>query len=257
MTADVKGMTVEQQTELYRQVALYLNDTVLNADTDKVSVKQVRAIARELARRASRGRRRRVSKTGTATETPEMREQLENKVLAALGGRPNLDGDVILVLPDRQLGAGRCIMGSDTFRAIIRAVLDLTAPAASPVPPVVPSVPRPEIVCLCGSTRFVETFNAWRKRLTYDGCIVLSIEIVTTQAQSEDPQHVDPDRKAKLDELHLRKIDLADRVLVLNVGGYIGDSTRNEIAYATRLGKRIDYLEPVAAAAVTVEGESE
>ena len=47
-----------------------------------------------------------------------------------------------------------------------------------------------------------------------------------------------------MDELHLRKIDLADRVLVVNVGGYIGDSTKREIEYATATGKPIAYLFP-------------
>ena len=47
-----------------------------------------------------------------------------------------------------------------------------------------------------------------------------------------------------LDELHLRKIDLADTVWILNVGGYIGESTRKELEYAQRIGKRILFLEP-------------
>jgi cell division protein FtsB len=102
---------------------------------------------------------------------------------------------------------------------------------------------RPRIVVLCGSTRFVDQFNHWRQAFTYEGLIVLSIEIVTTQAREEDPQHVDPQRKAALDELHLRKIDLADEVMVLNVGGYIGESTRREIEYAAKLGRPIRYLE--------------
>lgn len=51
------------------------------------------------------------------------------------------------------------------------------------------------------------------------------------------------DDKRLLDELHKRKIDLADRVLIVNVGGYIGESTRGEIEYATSRGKRVDYLE--------------
>lgn len=103
--------------------------------------------------------------------------------------------------------------------------------------------PRPEIVVLCGSTRFVEEFNRWRKELSVQGKIVLAIEIVTTQSREDDPQHVDPELKKRLDELHLRKIDLADSVMVLNVGGYIGDSTRREIVYARSLNKPIVYLE--------------
>jgi hypothetical protein len=101
----------------------------------------------------------------------------------------------------------------------------------------------PQIVVLCGSTRFVEDFNEWRKRLTHEGKIILSIEIVTTQQREEDPQHTNRPNKEMLDELHKRKIDLADTVMVLNVGGYIGDSTRSEIAYAQAHGKPIEYLE--------------
>lgn len=103
---------------------------------------------------------------------------------------------------------------------------------------------RPPIVVLCGSTRFVDEFNRQRVALTHAGAIVLSIEVVTTQARENDPQHADPALKARLDELHKRKIDLADRVLVLNVGGYIGESTRGEIAYARTLGRPVDFLEP-------------
>jgi hypothetical protein len=100
----------------------------------------------------------------------------------------------------------------------------------------------PPVVCLCGSTRFVDEFNRQRRELTERGEIVLSIEVVTTQAREHDPQHADPALKARLDELHKRKIDLADYVLVLNVGGYIGDSTRSEIDYAAAHGKPVRYL---------------
>lgn len=103
--------------------------------------------------------------------------------------------------------------------------------------------PRPEIVVLCGSTRFVDEFNRQRKDLTERGLIVLSIEVVTTQAREHDPQHTNLALKQRLDELHKRKIDLADRVLVLNVGGYIGDSTRSEVEYAEKIGRPIEYLE--------------
>ena len=47
----------------------------------------------------------------------------------------------------------------------------------------------------------------------------------------------------ELDQLHLRKIDLADEILVLNVGGYLGDRTKNEVAYARRNGKKVRWLE--------------
>ena len=102
--------------------------------------------------------------------------------------------------------------------------------------------PKPPITVLCGSTRFVDEFNRQAKELTEAGHIVLSIEVVTTQARDQDPQHANPELKARLDELHKRKIDLADEVLVLNVGGYLGESTRSEIAYADRVGKPVRFL---------------
>ena len=107
--------------------------------------------------------------------------------------------------------------------------------------------PRPPIVCLCGSTRFVDVFNDYRKRLTENGETVLSIEVVTTQAREDDPQHTDPDLKARLDELHRRKIDMADYVLVVSdATGYFGESTRGEIEYAVKNGKPVEFAEPAA-----------
>lgn len=108
-----------------------------------------------------------------------------------------------------------------------------------------PYVPdRPEIVVLCGSTRFFDEFRRQNLRLTREGVIVLSIGC-DTKSDGDLFGQVDVEAlKARLDELHKRKIDLADSVLVLNVGGYIGESTRSEIAYAERLGKPITYLVP-------------
>lgn len=104
---------------------------------------------------------------------------------------------------------------------------------------------RPQIVTLCGSTRFVDDFNEWRKTFTHRGYIVLSIEIVTTQQYHEDPQHVDRANKEMLDALHLEKIKISDRIFVINKGGYIGESTRREIEFAKQLDLPIQYLEPV------------
>lgn len=107
-------------------------------------------------------------------------------------------------------------------------------------------LPRPEIVVLCGSTRFFDTFRAENLRLTIEGKIVLSIGCDTKSdgdlSGVEDVEAL----KKRLDALHKRKIDLADSVLVLNVDGYIGRSTRSEIKYAEALGKPISYLVEVA-----------
>ena len=104
----------------------------------------------------------------------------------------------------------------------------------------------PVIVCLCGSTRFSEAFRQANLRETLAGRIVLSIGC--DMRTDEDIFRCTPHKraaqiKAQLDELHKRKIDLADEVLILNVGGYIGDSTRSELDYARAHRKRVRFLE--------------
>jgi hypothetical protein len=104
--------------------------------------------------------------------------------------------------------------------------------------------PAPEIVVLCGSTRFPDAFADASKRLGLAGVIVLSVSMFGHAGDLTDEEcTIGHPTKDALDALHKRKIDLADRVFVLNVGGYIGDSTRSEIEYATEQGKPIDYLE--------------
>lgn len=102
----------------------------------------------------------------------------------------------------------------------------------------------PEIVVLCGSTKFPDAFAAASKRLGLAGKIVLSVSMFGHAGDLTEAEcTIGHPTKDALDELHKRKIDLADRVLVLNVGGYVGDSTRSEIAYAEAHAKTIDYLE--------------
>jgi len=99
----------------------------------------------------------------------------------------------------------------------------------------------PKIVVLSGSTRFREEFERQAERLTLEGVIVLMPHVWVRS----DPAYADisDDAKYNLDELHLCKIDLADELLVINVGGYYGASTRKEIEYATRTGTPVVYLE--------------
>lgn len=106
------------------------------------------------------------------------------------------------------------------------------------------SVPAgtPPIVCLCGSTRFMDAFFEAGWQFTLQGEIVLSVG-VCKHAEDHGGEALGQDVADKLDELHFRKIDLADRVFVLNVDGYIGDSTRKEIEYAASKDKPIQYLE--------------
>ena len=97
----------------------------------------------------------------------------------------------------------------------------------------------PKVICLCGSTRFTEAFRAANLRETLEGNIVLS---VGCDMKSDSALGLGAQCKETLDELHKRKIDMADEVLVLNVEGYIGESTRGEINYAKSKAKRIRYL---------------
>ena len=104
----------------------------------------------------------------------------------------------------------------------------------------------PVIVCLCGSTRFGKAFQEANLRETLDGKIVLSIGC-NMRSDKEIFGHLSESKrreiKTKLDELHLQKIDLADEVLILNVGGYIGESTQRELDYARTQGKVVRFLE--------------
>ena len=102
---------------------------------------------------------------------------------------------------------------------------------------------RPKIVCLCGSTRFKQEFIDANFEETMNGKIVLSVGWFShADGNIYTPT---PEEKTALDELHLRKIDLADEVFILNVGGYIGESTQRELNYAIAKGKPVRYLEGV------------
>ena len=101
---------------------------------------------------------------------------------------------------------------------------------------------RPEIVCICGSARFAEEMLAANRDLTFAGVIVVAPAVVTHR---ESDEKITDEQKAALDVLHQRKIDLADRVLVVNPGGYTGDSACREIAYARATGKPVSFTDPV------------
>jgi hypothetical protein len=103
-----------------------------------------------------------------------------------------------------------------------------------------PKRTRPVVVCLCGSTRFMEAYQEANLKETLAGRIVLSIGCNT---KDDSMLELSQGVKNRLDELHKRKIDMADEIFVLNVGGYIGQSTKDEIAYAREQGKRVRYLE--------------
>lgn len=105
------------------------------------------------------------------------------------------------------------------------------------------------VITLCGSTRFKNEFMEVQKRLTLEGNIVISVGLFGHSGDSEVWESMDEGTLTKtkemLDDMHKRKIDMADEIFVINVGGYIGDSTRSEIQYAKDHNKKVNYLEPV------------
>ena len=98
-----------------------------------------------------------------------------------------------------------------------------------------------KVITLCGSTRFKDAFLEAQKRLTLEGNIVISVGLF---GHAGDDEVWTPGTKEMLDDMHKRKIDMADEIYVINVGGYIGESKRSEIAYAKAAGKPVRYLEP-------------
>ena len=99
-----------------------------------------------------------------------------------------------------------------------------------------------KVITLCGSTKFKDAFIKAQKDLTLQGNIVISVGLF---GHSGDDEVWTEGTKAMLDDMHKRKIDMADEIYVINVGGYIGESTRSEIEYAERNGRLVRYLEPV------------
>lgn len=98
-----------------------------------------------------------------------------------------------------------------------------------------------EVVTLCGSTKFKDDFMRAQKRLTLDGCIVISVGLFGHADNDYDTGVITDSVKEMLDDMHKRKIDMSDRIHVINRDGYIGKSTRSEIEYAKAHGKKITY----------------
>ena len=94
------------------------------------------------------------------------------------------------------------------------------------------------VITLCGSTRFKEDFERVNRELTLAGNIVISVGCFGHSGDTFTDE-----QKVMLDDIHKRKIDMADAIYVINKDGYIGSSTRSEIQYALRLGKQIIYME--------------
>ncbi|MGG3810916.1 hypothetical protein ABEV34_04605 [Methylorubrum rhodesianum] len=109
---------------------------------------------------------------------------------------------------------------------------------------------RPLVFTLCGSTRFPDAFALANMHLTMLGRIVIGLGCFGHADQptgarflTSDGDESTPEKK-HLDTLHFRKIDISDGIFVVNPGGYIGSSTKREIAYAQSLGKTVEWMFP-------------
>lgn len=98
-----------------------------------------------------------------------------------------------------------------------------------------------EVVTLCGSTRFKDDFIKAQEFLTLAGCIVISVGLFG-HADMKLGNEITPEIKTMLDDMHKRKIDMADSILVINRDDYIGESTKSEIEYALKTGKKVSYM---------------
>lgn len=104
-----------------------------------------------------------------------------------------------------------------------------------------------KVITLCGSTRFKDEFMKVQKDLTLKGNIVISVGLFSHSGDDEVWENMDEGTLTKTKEMlvdmHKKKIDMADEIFVIDVGGYIGDSTKSEIEYAIKTGKKVNYLE--------------
>lgn len=100
---------------------------------------------------------------------------------------------------------------------------------------------KPKIVCLCGSTKFKKEFIQANFEETMKGKIVLTVGWFSHS--DKEIFYPSTEEKKNFDKLHFQKINLCDEILVLNINGYIGWSTQNEINYAESLNKKIRYKE--------------
>lgn len=96
-----------------------------------------------------------------------------------------------------------------------------------------------KVITLCGSTKFKDEFLE-QKRLTLEGNIVISVGLF---GHSGDDEVWTENIKKMLDDMHKRKIDMADEIFVINKNGYIGSSTKSEIEYALKTNKKVNYME--------------
>lgn len=142
----------------------------------------------------------------------------------------------------------------DVKRLIARlesTIFDIETALRSDVPVARPRELRPRVITLCGSSRFPDAFHLANLHFSLQGKVVIGLGAFGHADAPTGARFLTSDgdestaEKRALDSLHFRKIDLCDEIHVINVGGYLGSSTRREIAYAQQQGKAVTYMFPV------------
>jgi hypothetical protein len=145
-------------------------------------------------------------------------------------------------------GDGSCL-GCKAFEALAELMAVIDRPRE-----VTEKTARPEIICLCGSSRFIDLIAVLAWEFEKQGKIVLSLHLLPQwYTEQADHQAEHEGLASQMDALHLKKIELADTVFVVNKDGYIGESTAREIEYTQTLGKKLAYLEKRAALGESAE----
>lgn len=97
------------------------------------------------------------------------------------------------------------------------------------------------IITLCGSLKFENEFKKWDERLTFAGHTVFTVTSYPSDHQGNKEWYT-TEQKQHLDLAHKRKIMASDGILVIDIDGYIGESTASEISYAEFYKKIIKYV---------------
>lgn len=95
-----------------------------------------------------------------------------------------------------------------------------------------------KVITLCGSTKFKDDFEQVNRLLTLQGHVVISLGFF----EQNEGVELTEEQIELFKTIHFKKIDLSDEIFVIDVNGYIGQSTKGEIAYAKSKGKTIRYL---------------
>ena len=96
-------------------------------------------------------------------------------------------------------------------------------------------------ITICGSLRFEDDVQYWHEQLAFAGHTIYCMVVLPSQKDGKKDWYT-AEQKQTLDLLHLSKIQESDAIFVVDVDGYIGESTKREIEWAKMRRKYIYYM---------------